>query len=82
VHLDEEEAHVREEGPEALVHTLTGICLAQQGHYDEPLGALRHAERLAGSVDAADVLATACGNQANVMMMEHRYVQALARVTP
>jgi tetratricopeptide (TPR) repeat protein len=62
----------------ALVHSLSGICLAQQGHYDEALGALRHAERLAGSVEATDIAATACGNQANVMMMEHRYEQALA----
>jgi DNA-binding NtrC family response regulator/tetratricopeptide (TPR) repeat protein len=40
--------------------------------------ALRHAERLAESVQANDVVATACGNQANVMMLEHQYEQALA----
>ena len=33
------------------------------------MGALRQAERLAAMVHADDVLATVCGNQANVMMM-------------
>jgi tetratricopeptide (TPR) repeat protein len=41
-------------------------------------GRLRHAERLASTVRADDVLATVCSNQAGVMMMEHRYEQALA----
>ncbi len=40
--------------------------------------ALRQAERLASMVHADDVLATVCGNQANVMMMQHRHEQALA----
>src|SRR4051812_2792548 len=62
----------------ALVHSLSGISLAQLGRYDEAMSALRHAERLASLVHADDVLATACGNQANVMMLEHRYEQALA----
>jgi hydrogenase-4 transcriptional activator len=62
----------------ALVHSLSGISLAQLGRYDEAMSALRHAERLASVVHADDVLATACGNQANVMMLEHRYEQALA----
>ena len=39
--------------------------------------ALRHAERLASQVNARDVQGTACGNQANVMMLQHRYDQAL-----
>src|SRR3989442_1843832 len=42
------------------------------------MGALRQAEGLAAKVHADDVLATVCGNQANVMMMQHRYEQALA----
>src|SRR5204863_8553966 len=52
--------------------------LAQLGRYEEGMAALRHAERLAATVDAEDVLATVCGNQANVMMLQHRYEQALA----
>ena len=42
------------------------------------MAALRQAERLAAAVHADDVLATVCGNQANVLMLEHRYEQALA----
>src|SRR5215472_18548655 len=61
----------------ALVHSLSSILLAQVGEYDEAMGALRQAERLAGKVHADDVLATICGNQAGVMVMEHRYEQAL-----
>ncbi len=62
----------------ALVHSLSSISLAQLGRYDEGMAALRHAERLAAVVQAEDVLATVCGNQANVMMLQHRYEQALA----
>ena len=62
----------------ALVHSLSGISLAQGGRYDEAMGALRQAERLAAAVQADDVLALICGNQANVAMMQHRYEQALA----
>jgi hydrogenase-4 transcriptional activator len=62
----------------ALVHSLSGISLAQLGRFDEAMGALRQAERLASLVQADDVLATVCGNQANVMMLQHRYEQALA----
>jgi hydrogenase-4 transcriptional activator len=62
----------------ALVHSLSGISLAQGGRYDEAMGALRQAERLAAAVQADDVLALICGNQANVTMMQHRYEQALA----
>src|SRR5205823_11128999 len=64
----------------ALVHSLSGISLAQVGRYDEAMGALRQAERLAAAVRADDVLALVCGNQANVTMMQHRYEQALALV--
>src|SRR5471032_3128155 len=62
----------------ALVHSLSSISLAQMGRYDEAMGALRQAERLAALVHANDVLATVCGNQASVTMLQHRYEQALA----
>ena len=42
------------------------------------MAALRQAERLASLVQADDVLATVCSNQASVMMLQHRYEQALA----
>jgi tetratricopeptide (TPR) repeat protein len=61
----------------ALVHSLSGITLAQIGRYDEAMTSLRHSERLAAAIEANDVVAMACGNQANVMMLEHRYEQAL-----
>jgi len=53
----------------ALVHSLSSITLAQLGRYDEGMAALRHAERLAANVRAEDMLATVCGNQANIMML-------------
>src|SRR5450759_3963321 len=62
----------------ALVHSLSSISLAQLGRYDEAMAALRQAERFASLVEAEDVLATVCGNQANVMMLQHHYEQALA----
>jgi DNA-binding NtrC family response regulator/tetratricopeptide (TPR) repeat protein len=62
----------------ALVHSLSSITLAQLGRFDEAMAALRQAERLASMVHADDVLATVCGNQANVMMLQHRHEQALA----
>src|SRR2546428_249600 len=62
----------------ALVHSLTGASLWQASRYDEAMGALRQAERLASGVHADDVLALVCGNQAIVAMMQHRYEQALA----
>jgi hydrogenase-4 transcriptional activator len=61
----------------ALVHQLSGIMLAQTGRYDEAIAALRQAERLAAALQADDVLATVCGNQANVALLRHRYDQAL-----
>ena len=63
----------------ALVHSLSGISLAQMGRHDEAMTALCHAERLATLVEADDVLAMVCGNQASVMMLQHKYEQALAR---
>jgi hydrogenase-4 transcriptional activator len=62
----------------AMVHSLLGITLAQEGRLDEAMAALRHAERLALIAEAGDVLATVCGNQANVALMQHRHDQALA----
>jgi DNA-binding NtrC family response regulator/tetratricopeptide (TPR) repeat protein len=62
----------------ALVHSLSGVTLAQEGRLDEAMAALRQAERLAVMVRAGDVVATVCGNQANVAMMQHRHEQALA----
>lgn len=62
----------------ALVHSLSGVTHAQEGRLDEAMAALRQAERLAMMVRAGDVVATVCGNQANVAMMQHRHDQALA----
>ncbi len=62
----------------AMVHSLSGITQAQEGRLDEAMAALRQAERLAVMVEAGDVLATVCGNQANVALMQHRHEQALA----
>ena len=64
----------------AMVHSLSGVTLAQEGRLDEAIAALRHAERLAMMVQAGDVLATVYGNQANVALMQHRHDQALALV--
>src|SRR5260221_10195915 len=61
----------------ALVHSLSGATHAQEGRLDQPMAALRQAERLSMMVRAGDVVATACGNQANVAMMQHRHEQAL-----
>jgi DNA-binding NtrC family response regulator/tetratricopeptide (TPR) repeat protein len=62
----------------AQVHSLSSVIMAQVGRFEEAMSALRHAERLAASVPADDVLALVCGNQANVLMLEHRYEQAAA----
>ena len=64
----------------AMVHSLSGVTLAQEGRLDEAMAALRHAERLALMAQAADVLATIYGNQANVALMQHRHDQALTLV--
>ena len=61
----------------AMVHSLSGVTLAQEGRLDEAMAALSQAERLAVLVEAGDVLATVCGNQANVALMQHRHEQAL-----
>jgi DNA-binding NtrC family response regulator/tetratricopeptide (TPR) repeat protein len=62
----------------ALVHSMSGITYAQEGRFDEAMVAMRQAERLAAMAGADDVVATVCGNQANVSLMQHRYEQALA----
>jgi DNA-binding NtrC family response regulator/tetratricopeptide (TPR) repeat protein len=62
----------------AMVHSLSGVTLAQEGRLDEAIAALRQAERLAVLCEADDVLATVCGNEANVASMQHRHEQALA----
>ena len=62
----------------AMVHSLSGVMLAQTGRYDEANAAMRQAERMASILQADDVLATVYGNQANVALIRHRYEQALA----
>jgi DNA-binding NtrC family response regulator/tetratricopeptide (TPR) repeat protein len=62
----------------ALVHSLSGIMLAHSGRYDEANAALRLAERQAAAINADDVLAVVCVNQANVALIRHRHEQALA----
>jgi DNA-binding NtrC family response regulator/tetratricopeptide (TPR) repeat protein len=62
----------------ALTHSLLGVTLAQSGRFDEAMAALRQAEHLATLIQADDVLAIVCGNQANVALMRHRHDQALA----
>jgi DNA-binding NtrC family response regulator/tetratricopeptide (TPR) repeat protein len=62
----------------AMVHSLSGVSLAQEGRLEEALVAMRHAERLAVAVQAGDVLATIYGNQANVASLQHRHEEALS----
>ncbi|MEQ1757433.1 MAG: sigma 54-interacting transcriptional regulator [Vicinamibacterales bacterium] len=62
----------------ALVHSLSGVLLAQSGRYEEAVAALRQAERLASAIQANDVLASIVHNQANVALIRHNYVEALA----
>jgi DNA-binding NtrC family response regulator/tetratricopeptide (TPR) repeat protein len=61
----------------AMVHSLSGVGLAQEGRLEEALVAMRYAERLATAAQAGDVLATICGNQANVASMQHRHEDSL-----
>jgi hydrogenase-4 transcriptional activator len=62
----------------ALLHSLTGVVLAQGGRIEEANESFRHAERLASAAGAQDVLGIVCNNQANVALLQHRYEQALA----
>ena len=61
----------------ALLHSLTGIVLAQSGRIEESIASLRQAERLAAGVGAQDVLGIVYNNQANVALLQHRHDQAL-----
>ena len=61
----------------ALLHSLSGIVLAQDGHIDEATAAFKLAERLATSVQAQDVLGIICNNEANVALLQHKHEQAL-----
>jgi hydrogenase-4 transcriptional activator len=62
----------------ALLHSLSGVVLAQNGRVEEAMTALRQAERLAASVQAPDVLGIVLSNQANVALIQHNHEQALA----
>ena len=62
----------------ALLHSLSGVVMAMGGRLEEAIAALRQAERLATSVQAADVLGIITSNQANVALIQHRHDQALA----
>jgi hydrogenase-4 transcriptional activator len=61
----------------AMVHSMSGVMLAQSGRYEEGNAALNQAERLASLLQAHDVLAMVYGNQANVAILRHRHEQAL-----
>jgi DNA-binding NtrC family response regulator/tetratricopeptide (TPR) repeat protein len=62
----------------ALLHSLSGVLLAQSGRLDEAISALRQAEQLAMAVQADDALGIITNNQANVALLQHRHEQALA----
>jgi hydrogenase-4 transcriptional activator len=62
----------------ALVHSVSGILLAESGRYDEATTALRQGERLAMAIQADDVVAGIVHNQANVALLRHNHDQALA----
>ena len=62
----------------ALVRSMSGVTLAQDGRFDEAMAALKQAERIAASAHADDVVAIVCGNQANVALMQHQHDQARA----
>src|SRR5262245_30976659 len=61
----------------ALVHSLSGVVLAQAGRLEAGMSALQQAERLATSAQAQDVLGIVCNNQANVALIQHRHEVAL-----
>ena len=62
----------------ALLHSLSGVVMAQGGRIEEATATLRHAEKLATAAQATDVLGIICNNQANVALLQHRHEQALA----
>ena len=61
----------------ALVHSLSGVLLAQTGRNDEAMSALHLGERLAQAIHADDVVARLLHNQANVALVRHEREQAL-----
>ena len=61
----------------SLLHSLSGVILAQGGRLEEATSALRQAEQLATAVHADDALGTITNNQANVALIQHRHEQAL-----
>ncbi len=62
----------------ALLHSLSGVILAQGGRLQEATAAFGQAERLATAVQAEDALGIITNNQANVALLQHRHDQALA----
>lgn len=62
----------------ALLHSLSGVVLAQTGRIEDATASLRKAERFATAVQAQDVLAIVCNNQANVALIQHRHDAAIA----
>jgi DNA-binding NtrC family response regulator/tetratricopeptide (TPR) repeat protein len=62
----------------ALLHSLSGVVLAQSGRLDEATSAFRQAEQLATAVQALDVLGIISSNQANAALIQNRLEQALA----
>ena len=62
----------------ALLHSLSGVVLAQGGRIEEAKAALQQAAHIAASVHAQDVLGIISSNQANVALIQHRHEQALA----
>jgi DNA-binding NtrC family response regulator/tetratricopeptide (TPR) repeat protein len=62
----------------ALLHSLSGVVLAQAGRLEDAIAAMNQAERLASSAHAQDVLVIIRSNQANVTLLQHHHKQALA----
>ncbi len=62
----------------ALVHSLSGVLLAQSGATTRRWARCARRSGSRRRCTPSDVLATVCGNQANVTMLQHRYEQALA----
>jgi hydrogenase-4 transcriptional activator len=62
----------------ALLHSLSGVVMAQGGRIQEAMATLRQAAQLATAVHATDVLGIIYSNQANVALIQHRHEQALA----
>jgi len=61
----------------ALVHSLSGVLLAQAGRLQDAMAAMQQGERLATAAQANDVLSSIVHNQANVALIRHQPDQAL-----